>query len=78
VLSVIQLLSACVKNCGHIFHLEIASRDFINECKSLIGEKVSRDCKRVSGDFEKVSRDFEKISRDCEWCVENLKRSETL
>jgi hypothetical protein len=35
-----QLLNACVKNCGHAFHLEIASRDFISECHSIFGNKV--------------------------------------
>jgi len=35
----LSLLNACVKNCVRIFHLEIASRDFIDECKNLLSDK---------------------------------------
>lgn len=35
---ILQLLDACIKNCGQKFHLEIASRDFENEFKRLLAK----------------------------------------
>ena len=34
-----QLLEALVKNCGKIFHLQIAHKDFLKELKNVIGPK---------------------------------------
>lgn len=35
----LQLLDACVSNCGKPFHLEIASREFEGELKKLIASR---------------------------------------
>lgn len=34
----LQLLDACIKNCGQKFHLEIASREFENDFKRLLAK----------------------------------------
>ena len=35
-LMLFQLLDACVSNCGNNFHLEMASREFESECRTLL------------------------------------------
>lgn len=54
------MLDACASNCGKIFHLEIASRDFENDLRKLINhpqpkivDKIKALLKKwVEGDFK--------------------------
>ncbi|XP_077263144.1 signal transducing adaptor molecule isoform X1 [Temnothorax americanus] len=60
VMQAITLLDACASNCGKVFHLEIASRDFENDLRKLINhpqpkivDKIKALLKKwVEGDFK--------------------------
>ncbi|XP_046401767.1 signal transducing adapter molecule 1 isoform X2 [Ischnura elegans] len=52
----ITLLDACVNNCGHNFHLEVASRDFESEFRRLIGKW--RSTPRVSDSLRRLLRSW--------------------
>lgn len=55
----IQLLDACVSNCGKTFHLEIASRDFENDLRKLINHFELKIAERMKGLLKKwAENDF--------------------
>ncbi|XP_011166949.1 signal transducing adapter molecule 1 isoform X2 [Solenopsis invicta] len=59
VMQAITLLDACASNCGKIFHLEIASRDFENDLRKLINHPQSKIVDKIKALLKKwVEGDF--------------------
>ncbi|XP_051173255.1 signal transducing adapter molecule 1 isoform X1 [Leptopilina boulardi] len=53
VLYAITLLDACSNNCGKVFHLEIASRDFESELKKLLSKLQPKICEKLKALLKK-------------------------
>ncbi|KOC65839.1 Signal transducing adapter molecule 1, partial [Habropoda laboriosa] len=53
VMQALTLLDACVSNCGKIFHLEIASREFENDLRKLINHSEPKIAERMRGLLKK-------------------------
>ncbi|XP_011691407.1 PREDICTED: signal transducing adapter molecule 1 isoform X4 [Wasmannia auropunctata] len=59
VMQAITLLDACASNCGKIFHLEIASRDFENDLRKLINHQQPKIVDKIKALLKKwVEGDF--------------------
>lgn len=48
-----QLLDACVSNCGKMFHLEIASRDFESDLRKLVNHSQPKIAEKMKGLLKK-------------------------
>ncbi|XP_031846378.1 signal transducing adaptor molecule [Nomia melanderi] len=53
VMQALTLLDACVSNCGKMFHLEIASRDFENDMRKLVNHSQPKIAERMKGLLKK-------------------------